>query len=289
MNWKRELVDYILIIVGSFIAAVGYVVFLIPAHVAPGGVSGMAIVIHYLTRAPFGMTALVLNIPIFLWGIREFGRIFGVKSFVGTVLLSGFADFLTYVVHLSAVTSDRLLCSLYGGVLLGLGLGLTFRGRGSTGGTDIVGRIINKHFSLPVGLSILLVDSFVIALAGLTFGSFEPVLYSYIALFLSSKVIDIVLEGRDYARGVFIFSRNKADKIAMAIIEQLNRGVTALSGKGGFTGTEMNVLFTVVSLREVSKLRHITQEIDPNAFVVVVNVYEVLGKGFAPRTVSMEG
>jgi len=212
-----------------------------------------------------------------------FGRSFGVRTVIAVILISILSDLFAYMLKPLIFESENLLLgSVYGGVLLGIGLGLVFKGRGSTAGSDIIGKILNKYTSLSVGYSIFIVDSVIILFSGFIFKSYELILYSFITLFLSSKVIDIILEGKDYARGVLILT-NKPEEISKEIIDRLNRGVTGFISKGMYSGKDKISLYCVVSRRELPKLIYRVKKIDEEAFIVVSNVYEVLGSGFPRR------
>jgi len=278
----RKARNIILIVFGSLLTSIGYDLFLVPHKITPGGVGGIAIVLYNLFKFPFGLCYALLNIPIFILGMKNLGFKFGMKTILSIILIFLFSDFIHYVLKPPILTHDLLLSSLYGALLLGAGIGFVFRGGGSTGGTDILGRIMNKYTGLSTGVSILIVDSIVIAIAGTTFKSFDIVLFSYIALFVSSKLVDMVLEGRDYARQAII-TTTKGDKIVEAITKKLNRGSTLMKGIGGYTGREKDVIYTVISIRETEALRNLVHEIDPDAFVVITTAHEVLGKGFRPR------
>ncbi|MCD6277738.1 YitT family protein [candidate division WOR-3 bacterium] len=278
----RKAKNIIFIVFGSLLTSIGYDLFLVPHKITPGGVGGIAIVLYNLFKFPFGLCYALLNIPIFILGMKNLGFKFGMKTILSIILIFLFSDFIHYVLKPPILTHDLLLSSLYGALLLGAGIGFVFRGGGSTGGTDILGRIMNKYTGLSTGVSILIVDSIVIAIAGTTFKSFDIVLFSYIALFVSSKLVDMVLEGRDYARQAII-TTTKGDKIVEAITKKLNRGSTLMKGIGGYTGRERDVIYTVISIRETGALRNLVHEIDPDAFVVITTAHEVLGKGFRPR------
>lgn len=280
---RRSLRDYSLIVIGCISASLGYVLFLVPHNIPPGGVSSLSMIFHHYFNTPFGLVMLAFNIPIFIFAVKMLGGVFGIRTLVGLILLSLFSDFFTYVIKLHTPTDVTLLATLYGGVLLGFGLGLVFRGGGSTGGSDIIGRIIGKYTNLSTGHGILIVDAFVIALFASLMRSYEPALYGFISLFLSSRVIDVVLEGREYARAVYVFSKYP-DEIAGRITKDLNRGVSILHGEGIYTKTRERILFCVVTRKEVQKLRDLIAEEDGEAFVVVASVHEVLGRGFKPRT-----
>ncbi len=279
---KAIVFEYCGLAVGSVVMALSLVFFLIPAKIAPGGVSGLAIVLHYLFNLPVGMVMLVFNIPLFILGVKLLGKQFGPRTFFSFVLVSVVTDIFDKIMHVQAATTDPLLASIFGGVVLGIGLGIVFRFKGTTGGSDIVGQIINKYSNVSVGTGILIVDFFVISFAGLAFHNVNLALYGFISLYFSSKVLDLILDGIDYARSFYIIS-DKQDEIIDLITSEMGRGGTELSGQGLYTRKERNVLYTVVTRKEVSTLRQEILKIDPKAFVIIANVHEVLGEGFRKR------
>lgn len=279
MTSKR---DIFYIGAGVLLSSAAYAFFIVPGKLIPGGVSGISIILHHLFRTPFGIVLLAINLPLLFVAMKQFGGIFGVRTIISVALISVITDLFSYYLKFLVFDKNLLLASVYGGVLLGLGLGLIFRGKGSTGGSDIVGRIMNKYTQLSVGYSIMLVDSFIIIGSGLIFRNYELILFSFITLFLSSKVIDIILEGQDYARGVTIFT-TKPELISERIMSDIQRGVSGMKVRGMYTGEEKDMLYCVVSRREISRVTHIVRETDPEAFMVVQNVYEVMGKGFPRR------
>ncbi len=275
--------DLFYMILGIIISAAGYTFFIVPAKLIPGGVSGISIILHHLFNTPFGAVMLAINIPLLLISIKMFGKSFGVRTVIAVFAISILSDLFAIILRPLIFESENLLLgSVYGGVLLGIGLGLVFKGRGSTAGSDIIGKIMNKYTSLSVGYSIFIIDSVIILLSGFVFKSYELILYSFITLFLSSKVIDIILEGKDYARGVLILT-DKPEEISKEIIERLNRGVTGFISKGMYSGQSRMSLYCVVSRRQLPKLIYRVKKMDRNAFIVVSNVYEVLGSGFPRR------
>ncbi len=276
MKTRAGLLEYLQIIVGSFIGALGLTMFLVPNKIAAGGVSGLATVIHYIFDLPVGWTMLALNVPLFLAGILFLGGGFGVKTVVGAVFFSVFTELTT---NFPIITHDLLLSTVYGGLVLGVGLGLVFRARGSTGGTDLAAMLLNHFSPISIGQGFMLIDFFVIAFAGIVF-NWELAMYSWIALFVSGKVVDIVIEGVNYAKAAYIIS-NEAENISRKILCEMERGVTLLGGKGGYTGHEKNVLLCVVTRLELLRLKKIVRELDPKAFVIVYDVHEVLGEGFS--------
>lgn len=273
---KRAVIDYLGITFGSFLIAISLTVFLVPNRIAAGGVSGLATVIYYITSFPIGMTMLVINIPLFFAGLRIMGIGFGVRTVYGIVVLSVFTDLLQP--HMTSLTDDLLLASIYGGVISGIGLGIVFRSRGSTGGTDVIASLINYFTGVTVGEGLLIADGIVVTLAGIFF-SMEVALYAAVTIFITSQTIDVVQEGLNFKKGVLIISDNYS-QINKMIVDELNRGVTEFEAKGGYTGREKKVLLCIISRSEVSELKKAVAEIDQDAFIIISNVHEVLGEGF---------
>ena len=259
--------------------ALGLVAFQVPNKIAAGGVSGIAVILYHLFQLPVGMVMLTLNIPLFLLSLKELGWGFGVRTLYGTLTLSLFVDLLTP--RISVATEDLLLATVFGGLLVGLGLGLCFRFKGSTGGTDLAARLINKYLKVSLGQALLGIDFLVITAAGLIFNA-ELAMYALLSLFVTSKMIDLVQEGVSHAKGAFIISRFP-EAITQAIFQELDRGATGLKGRGMFTGRDQEVIFCVVSRAEETRLKDLIYQIDPNAFVIVTDVHEVLGEGFKRR------
>lgn len=256
--------------------------FLIPHHIVPGGVTGIAMVLNFLLNTPVGLIAIILNIPLFIVALKFLGVRFGFKSVIAIFFTNLLIDFFIYTVKITPPTNNIILAALYGGLLLGLGLGLIFRGGASTGGSDIVGQILSRFTNLSVGMWIMIVDFVVITLAGITTHSIELALLGYLSLFLSSKIIDLVLEGMDYARAVFIITE-KQKKVVDEIYKKMNRGVTILEGYSPYTKEKRPVIMCVVTKKETHLLKTLIQDIDENAFVILTDVFEVLGRGFRRR------
>jgi len=279
---KTIVYEYFGLAFGSAIMSLGLVLFLIPGKIAPGGVSGIGIVLHYLFNLPVGVVMLLFNIPLFILGMKVLGKQFGPRTLFSFIFLSLITDFFDKVLHLGAATDNLLLTSIFGGILLGIGLGIVFRFKGTTGGSDIVGQIIHKYSNITVGTAILIVDFFIISFAGIAFKDINLALYGFISLYFSSKVLDVILDGFDYARSFYIISE-KQDEIIEAITREMGRGGTEIYGRGFFTRKERNILFTVVTRKEVTYLRQLVKQIDPDSFVIISNIHEVLGEGFRPR------
>jgi len=288
-GWK----DYLWIILGSIITAAGINIFLVPYKIAPGGVTGIATVIYYLSgeRFPVGVTMLVLNVPLFILGVRFIGGKFIIKTLFSTIFLSVsidvsepvttyFANFYLTKAERFSATPDLLLYSIFGGFFMGLGLGFVFRSGATTGGTDLAARIVH-HFipRLTMGQLLLVVDSAVILFAAIAFNSFLLALYAILSLYLSTKVIDAILEGVNFAKAVYIIS-GKSEEIAQKIMAELDRGVTAIRGVGMYSGEDKIVLYCVLHRGQLHQLKELVIKIDPKAFVILTDVREVLGEGF---------
>lgn len=275
MNWIR---NYIGITVGAMITAVSLNMFLIPNKIAAGGTSGLATVFHYLFGVPVGMTMLSMDIPLLLLSVKILGARFGINTLFGAAVLSITIDLSA--AHIPVLTHDLLLGALYGGVLSGVGLGIVFRFRGTTAGTDLAAAILHKLFGVSVGQALLGVDFFVIAFAGIAFKSPEVSLYALISLFVTTKIIDVVQEGASSSKA-FIVMTDAPDKIAQEIMAELERGVTIFQAKGGYTNMTRDVLFCVVKVGEVSRVKDVVYRHDRRAFVIVSDAHEVLGEGFS--------
>lgn len=287
---RKWFYDYSLITIGSFILAVGFVYFITPHRIVPGGVYGVAIVVHYLTQGlfsfwpdgiPIGLFGLILNIPLTWAGIRILGPKFGVKTITGFVLTSVFIDGITMMRpdgDLPLVT-DVLLSCVFGGVLIGFGLGLVFKSRATSGGSDIIAMILAKYTRLPLGRLMIYVDSAIVLIGLAAFQDWAIPLYSWIVIFITGRAIDLTLEGADYNKAVFIVSKNH-ESIREKILVDLERGGTYLQGKGLFTNDEKQIIFTVVSRRELAILEDYINEIDSDAFITIMDTKEILGEGF---------
>lgn len=284
---------YSLILFGTFIMAAGFVLFINPYKIVPGGVYGIAIVIHYLTEGvftfwplgiPIGLLGLAMDIPLTLLGIKILGPRFGIKTVVGFILTASFMDLLTWLIGRNdplELGDQLLLASIFGGVLIGFGLGLVFRSRATSGGTDIVAMIINKYTGLPLGQLLIIVDSVIVLIGLAAFGDWKIPLYSWIAIFVTGKVIDVTMRGISYEKTMFIIS-DKHEDIRQKIIVDLDRGGTMFVGKGMYSETEKNMIYTNVSRREYQILKDYIRQVDPDAFVTVIDANEILGHGFKP-------
>ncbi|QEK11455.1 YitT family protein [Crassaminicella thermophila] len=278
------LFDYILITIGTLIMAFGLMFFLEPNTIAPGGVTGLAIVIQKISGIPIDITNLVINIPLFIIGLMVLGKKFGLKTAYGTLTLSLFIRLIITILGEDIVgVEDLLLSALYGGVLMGVGIGLVFKGGGTTGGTDLAGAILNKYIpNLSIPKLMMVIDLMIVATAGIVNKKLETALYSVIALYIIVKIADFIIEGLNYAKAFFIIS-NYPKEIGEEIMRTLDRGVTVLQGRGMYTGNDKDVLLCIVDRSQVAKLKNIVHAIDENAFIMVTTVHEVLGEGFKEK------
>lgn len=275
--------DYLLLTLGAICVAISVDLFLAPNNVVTGGVTGVAMILNDLIGTPIGAVVLIINIPLLIAGFRYLGGfVFSIRTIYATVLLSFAIDLLApYIGQIIHAPRDPLLYTLYGGLLDGLGVGLVFRAQGTTGGVDIVARFLQRWRGVPMGRSLLLMSVIVFAAAAYLF-TFDKVLYALLVAFVSGRTVDLVLEGAtSYARQAIIIT-NKPDHIRSAILHNLGRGVTVLEGRGGFTAIERTVLLSVIAQSEVSGLKKIVHDCDPDAFVVFSDATEVLGEGFRP-------
>jgi len=277
---RKVVIDYLGILAGSFLVALGLQALLIPNKIVQGGVSGLATILHYVLQLPTGLAMLAFNIPLFIWGIRTLGVGFGAKSFFGAIATSVLVDVLAHYNLVSLLTHDALLASLYGGVMVGIGLGIVFRYKATTGGSDLAAQILNHYLGISMGQGILIIDFCIIALSGFVF-SIEQAMFGLLSLFVTSKVVDLLQEGVSYVRTAFIIS-HCPEKIASAVMAEMDRGVTSLTGKGLYTNRDKEVLLCVLPRGEINQLKEIVKELDSKAFVIITDAYEVLGEGFKP-------
>ena len=288
---KHWLWNYVLLILGAFILAMGYVLFITPYKIVPGGIYGVSIVIHYLTKGvfpfapdglPVGIMGFILDLPITLIGIKILGSNFGIKNFIGLGLTSIFIDSATlFWGYKPLVPNDPLLSSIYGGVLFGIGLGLIFKSKGATGGTDTIAMIIAKHTRAPLGQLLIYIDSIVVLIGFVAFRDWKIPLYSWIVIFITGKVIDGVMQGFNYEKTVIIISEHY-EEIRKVILFDLDRGGTFFLGEGMYEGKPKKIIYTNISRRELGTLIEYIKNIDPNAFLTVMDANEIIGHGFKP-------
>ncbi len=270
--------DYALIVVGALLVGVGTNLFFVPNKVVSGGVVGIAIMAHYLADTPVGVVSLLLNLPLLVVGWRWGGGVrFLARTVVAIAVMSLAIDLTAPLLH--PPTQDRLLVICYGGLLDGLGMGLVFRGRGSTGGTDILARLANRYLGLGIGQTLLALNVVIFAAAGFIFGA-EPVMVALALAFVSARALDTVQAGFSVSRQAMIVT-NHPEAVCATIKLHLGRGMTVLAGRGGYSGAERPILWVVVAAHEVGRLKRRVAEADPKAFVAISSAQEVLGEGFA--------
>jgi uncharacterized membrane-anchored protein YitT (DUF2179 family) len=271
--------DYMLIFLGALLQALALRLFLVPSNLVTGGVSGLAQLINYHTDFPIGLMIFLGNVPLFLLGWRFLGGSrFIARTAFAVLAVSLLTDLLVLFLPADGLTGDLLLNALYGGVISGVGYGLVYRGRGTSGGSDILARILNHWRGIPISQSYLLVDSLIIVFAGLSF-SWENALYALVVLYISGIAAEGASEGPNLMRTALIIT-SKPQEVSAQILDELERGVTLMNARGGFTGVERTVLYTVVGRSEVGQVKALVRDVDPSAFMVIGQAHEVLGEGF---------
>ncbi len=275
--------DYLMLFLGALIQAIGLRLFLVPADLVNGGVTGLAQIINHYTHWPIGVMFFLGNVPLFLLGWRLLGgRRFALRTAFAIVMYSLFTDILTLLPFFpsAGLTDDLVLNSLYGAVVCGVGYGLVYRGRGTSGGSDILARILNYWKGVPITQSYMATDGLVVLTAGLVFG-WKRALYALIAIYVSGLAAETTLEGVGTVRTALIITA-RPQEVTRRILYELERGVTILPGSGGYTGEARPVLYCVITRSEVTQLKAIVHETDPRAFMVIGQAHEALGEGFKP-------
>lgn len=273
---KNFMKDMILLLAGSFIFALGINYFAIPNQLAEGGIAGITIITYYLFQWSPGLVNLLLNIPLFFLGFKVLDKRTMQYTIIGTITSSFFLAITEEWGQ--PIPDDPLLASLFTGVFVGVGLGMVFRAGGTTGGSAILARLGHKYLGWSIGRSLLALDILVLAGAFFVIGR-EKVMYTLVAVFIGARVVDMVVEGLDARKAVTIIS-NSAVAISDKITHDMERGVTLLKGRGGYTGTDKEVLYIVINRQEMPRLKHLVHQVDPYAFLVVHDVRDVLGEGF---------
>ncbi|MDO5298729.1 MAG: YitT family protein [Clostridia bacterium] len=279
IDWKKEggqlARDYVMMTLGALLTALAFNYFFLPHDLAPGGVTGIATVLSSVLPLGVGLISFLINVPLFLMGYRSVGWRFAVRSFIAMMLLSLFIDTLPS----SDVAGDMMLASIFGGVIMGVGLGLVVRAGATTGGTDMLAILIHNVFgALSIANILLMIDGTVVLIAAAVFG-LKAGLYALIALFVTSKAMDAVIKGFNTAMQFMIITR-EPQRIISRIHKEMDRGCTQLEARGTYSGQAVGTLLCVVSRLEVGQLKKIISEIDPRAFVTVCDVHEALGEGF---------
>lgn len=272
---KELMRDFIGILIGCSIAGIGLNAFLIPNQLASGGVSGLGIVLLYVLGIPVGLTILAFNIPLLIAEGKIMGLKFTIRTVFGAIMYSALIEVFSFVPD---VTGDYLLSAIYGGIFVGIGMGIVFRNRGTTGGTALAAQLLCKFTGLSMGQAIVAFDMVVIAISAVFFGA-EIALYALIALFVTSRVIDMVQQGFRQEKAAFIIS-DMSKEISDEILNQMGRGATKITARGSYTDEDRDIILTVVNRTEITKVKYLVYSLDPSAFVIITNASEVTGEGF---------
>jgi uncharacterized membrane-anchored protein YitT (DUF2179 family) len=279
-SWKT-IQEYLFIILGALVQAFAMRLFLVPARLVSGGVSGIAQILNYFTHWPIGLMVFIGNVPLFILGWRYLGGArFAKRTALSVALFSLFTDLLVLFIPAQGVTDDLILDCLYGGITLGIGLGMVYRGQGTSGGSDIIGRILNHRLGISISQAYMITDTLVVLAGGFAF-DWERALYGLLVIYISGLAAEAISEGSGVFRTVMIIT-SQPQAVQQSILETLERGVTVLEGTGAYTGEERPVLYTVVTRSEVNPLKELIREADPKAFVVIGQAHEALGEGFRP-------
>lgn len=283
INWLQSILP---ILIGTAVYAFGLHYFIIPNRLMEGGITGVALLINYIFHVPLSITTLVINIPLFIAAWKIFGRESMIYTITGTLSLTFFLWVMERLIVSEWIVpfrteQDYFLVTAYAGLTLGVGLGIVFRYGGTTGGTDIIARIVQKWKGWSIGQIILLFDAIVIGSA-FFFIPKEQILYTFVAVFITSKVIDIVIEGA-YAAHAFTIISDHADQLVSIITSQTDRGATLIPAYGGYSKTPKNMVYCVVYRQEMKRLKDLIRTVDPRAFIIINEVHDVLGEGFKPE------
>ena len=278
--FKKHFMAWIYLILGCALMAFSTNQFLLPNQLSTGGFSGLATILYYLFKIDMGVSTIVLNIPFLVFAYIKIGKKFIIKAISGTLFLS---LFLSLFQRFESLTTDRFLACIYGSIVMGIGSALVFKAEASTGGSDLITSIVRSYRpEIKSSTVVVMIDTVIVVLNVLFFKTIEVGLYSAIAIYIMGKVIDIVFEGINFAKIMFIVS-DKYEEISHVISKEGKRGVTALYGKGMYTGIEKNILLCVTSRGEVARIRKIVEKIDPHVFLIISNAREVFGKGFKEK------
>lgn len=273
---REQFMAWLQIVMGCVIGAAAYPTFLDPGKIAPGGLTGVAMILKHLWGWEIGITSLILNVPLFIVGYKAMGKVFAFRSLVATILFSLAIDLLP----LQEIPVEPILGTLYGGILLGIGLGFILRGGATTGGTDMCARMVHKYLPfLSVGMFLFLIDCVVVVAAWIFIGSSEA-LYALVCIFVSGKAVDMVMLGLSQNKACFVIT-SEWEKVSKRVLDEMDRGVTQLTARGAYTGAERPVVLCVLPPQEVSRLKEIVRQEDEKAFMFITEAHEALGEGFS--------
>jgi len=271
---------FIFITIGAILMAVALEIFLVPNEIIDGGITGISIVLSEITPIKLGLYLFVINLPFLFIGYKQIGKTFAFSTLYGIVMLSAATTFLH---HFEPFTNEKILAVLFGGLILGLGVGLVIRYGGALDGTEIVAILLSKKLRIPVGQIIMIINVFIFITAGFVFGA-DSAMYSIFSYYIAAKVMDIVVEGLDESKSVTIIS-NEYEEISSAIMQRLGRSTTMIYAKGGYSQEDTQMIYCVITRLEIAKLKTVVQEIDKNAFISIQNVADVLGGSMAKNNI----
>jgi uncharacterized membrane-anchored protein YitT (DUF2179 family) len=268
------------IMFGAVLVSVALEIFLVPNHIIDGGITGISIMVSHLTGIPLGIFLTLLNLPFLIIGYKQIGKTFVISTLFGVIVMSVGT---TLLIPVEGITHDLLLSAVFGGVILGIGVGIVIRAGGSLDGTEIVAILVSKKTPFSVGEVVMFVNIFILGSSGFIF-EWDRAMYSLIAYYIAYKMIDITIEGLDQSKSVWIIS-DQYQEIGDALVARLGRGVTYLSGEGGYSGDDKKVIFSVITRLEEAKLKSIVEELDPSAFLAIGNIHDVKGGRFKKKDI----
>jgi len=278
MEKMKESLKYLWAIIGGALVGIGESWILIPLKITTGGFNGIGMLVYYLFKVPIGLVSVLLNLPLFFISLKILGRKYSVRTLISMLVMS-----LTLEIaeEWTPLTTDMLLASVFGGITIGIGIALCLRGESTTGGTDLVAKLIQtKNKYMEIGNIILIIDALIIAIASFTFENIEIALYSGISVFVMTKVIDFILDGGKYRKAIFVIT-DKSDEISKYIMNEVKRGVTKINAIGEYSGKNKEILLCVANQREIPKIKEEIKRIDEESFTIITTVTEAIGKGFS--------
>lgn len=281
--YKEHISRLTLLMIGCLIYGIGLNVFIIPSKMLSGGVSGISLILNYLFNLPTGLLIILINIPLFIISFKKLDRDFTIYSMIGTLLLSFFIDNTKFIANIPTFQlKDILLSSVFGGAITGIGGGIVFRSRGSTGGLDIISVFLKKKYGINISTISFAINIFIV-LIGAFIGGLSIGLYTLISMFITAQTINFTMDGLNRRKVLFIVTE-KEEEVAQGIIKELGRGVTFFYGEGAYTKEKKKVIYCIISLTQLAKLNSIIKEIDSNSFTAILDASEVQGKGFKKKT-----
>lgn len=282
---KTHLIRYLRILIGCFIVAIGINFFLMPAQLLAGGLSGIALIIHYIAGWPIGVQIFIMNIPLLIASYKLLGKAYTLDVVIGTFLVSACLDALSFLPSYNTL-NDPMLSAIFGGIVCGLGFGIVFRANGNTGGPDVIGVIVKKYYGMNIGMVIFGINC-LITLAGMLLFGMKEALFTLIGIYLTAEITDKVIAGFNRKKKIIIISK-KSREISAEIMKTMIRGITFIKGEGAFTGDEKDILFSVVNLTQIGKIKQVVHRVDPAAFMIISDANEVMGRGFTLDTFATD-